>query len=70
MLYAGDSEIAISWTMYPKCKLLVFHRLRVSNIINKLELINLYHVDGKYNLADLGTRPDLLTVEQISHGSE
>ena len=70
MLYAGDSEIAISWTMYPKCKLQVFHRLRVSNIINKLELKNLYHVDGKFNLADLGTRPDLLTVEQISPGSE
>ena len=31
---------------------------------------NLFHVDGKENISDLGTRPDLLTVEQLSSGSE
>ena len=31
---------------------------------------NLYHVDGKENISDLGTRPDLLTVEQMSPCSE
>ena len=67
---AGDSEIALAWTIYEKCKLNVFHRMRVSNIRNKLKMENLFHVDGKENISDLGTRPDLLTVEQLSPGSE
>ena len=67
---AGDSEIALAWTIYEKCKLHVFHRMRVSNIRNKLKMENLFHVDGKENISDLGTRPDLLTVEQLSSGSE
>ena len=44
---AGDSEIALAWTIYEKCKLDVFHRMRVSNIHNKMKMENLYHVDGK-----------------------
>ena len=48
----------------------MFHRLRVSNIRNKLSLDNLYHVDGKHNVADTGTRPDLLTADQLMPDSE
>ena len=70
IIAAGDSEIALAWTIYEKCKLHVFHRMRVSNIRNKLNMENLFHVDGKENISDLGTRPDLLTVEQLSPGSE
>ena len=70
ILAAGDSEIALSWIVYEKCKLHVFHRMRVSNIRSKLNLGNLFHVDGKENISDIGTRPDLLTVEQLSAGSE
>ena len=46
---AGDSKIALAWTIYEKCKLHVFHRMRVSNIRNKLKMENLFHVDGKEN---------------------
>ena len=42
MYYGSDSTIAISWTIYEQAKLMVFQRLRVSNIRNKLNLQNLY----------------------------
>lgn len=66
----GDSTIALSWTIYEKVKLHVFHRMRVSNIRSKLDMEHLYHLDGKENVADIGTRPDLLTVEQLMPGSD
>ena len=66
----GVTAIAISLTIYEKAKLMVFQRLRVSNIRNKLNLQNLYHIDGKSNLADFGTRPDLVTAELLRPGGE
>ena len=70
ILSCSDSTIALSWTIYEKVKLQVFHRMRVSNIRNKIDMENLFHVDGKQNLADLGTRPDLLTTDQLMPSSE
>ena len=71
IIYSGsDSEIAICWTIYEKARLQVFHRMRVSNIRNKLCIENLHHVDGKSNVADIGTRPDLLIAEQLLPGSD
>ena len=67
---ASDSSIAISWVVYEKVRLHVFHRLRVSNIRNKLDIGELFHVVGKENIADTGTRPDVLKVEDILPGSE
>ena len=66
----SDSEIALSWVIYEKVKLLVFHRLRVSNIRNKIAMGDLFHIDGKENVADIGTRPDNLTAQQLRPGSE
>ena len=66
----SDSSIAISWAVYEKARLHVFHRLRVSNIRNKIRLDNLFHVAGKENIADTGTRPELLKSEHILPGSE
>ena len=70
MISCSDSEIAISWRIYEKVKLNFFHRLRVSNIRNKIDISNLYHVDGKENVSDIGTRPDLLTAAMIMPGSD
>ena len=66
----GDSTIALAWAVYEKTKLHVFHRLRVSNIRNKIDLDYLYHVDGKENVADIGTRPDLLSTDMIMPDSD
>ena len=71
ILHSGsDSSIAISWAVYEKVRLHIFHRLRVSNIRNKINLSELYHIAGKENVADIGTRPELLTSEQLMPGSE
>ena len=71
ILHAGsDSSIAISWAVYERVRLHIFHRLRVSNIRNKINLTELYHVVGKENVADIGTRPELLTPDQLMPGSE
>ena len=68
--YGSDSSIALAWAIYEKARLHVFHRLRVSNIRNKLDFENLYHVAGKENVADTGTRPELLKPDHLMPGSE
>ena len=70
MRYGSDSSISIAWVAYEKARLHVFHRLRVSNIRNKIEFDELFYVSGKENIADTGTRPDLLKPEHILPGSE
>ena len=66
----GDSEIALAWTIYENVKLNVFHRNRVNNIRSKVCLDQLHHVQGSENCADIGTRPDSVTLESILPGSE
>ena len=70
IMYGSDSSIALAWAIYEKARLHVFHRLRVSNIRNKLDFENLYHVAGKENVADTGTRPELLKPDHLMPGSE
>ena len=70
VLCASDSEIALSWVIYEKVKLHIFHRLRVSNIRNKIDLEHLFHVQTKENIADTGTRPDLLSADMLKPGSD
>jgi len=44
-------------------------RNRVTLIRSKIDLDSLYHVDGKFNPTDVGTRPDKITVDSVSPGS-
>ena len=70
-IYVGsDSRIALAWVMYEKVKLDVYHRNRVSQIRSQIEMTKLFHVDGKFNIADTGTRPDSLKIEDFCPGSE
>ena len=66
----GDSRIALSWVVYERVKLDVYYRNRVSQIRSQVELKNLFHVDGKENVADVGTRPDQLSLDNFCPGSE
>ena len=66
----SDSTIALSWVIYEKVRLHVFHRLRVSNVRSKLDMSELFHVEGKQNVSDTGTRPDLLRPDDIVPGSD
>ena len=67
---AGDSEISLAWTIYESNKLDVFTRNRVTNIRSKVPLSQLHHVQGAFNLADLGTRPSVVEAKDISPNSE
>ena len=70
-VYIGsDSEIALAWTIYENVKLNVFHRNRVTNIRSKLSLDQIYHVQGQENCADIGTRPNSVSLESVLPGSE
>ena len=64
-----DSEISLSWTCYERVKLTTFVRNRVSTIKSNISLEFLYHVDGNLNPADIGTRPDKISVESVKPGS-
>ena len=65
---AGDSEIALAWTIYENVKLNVFHRHRVNNIRSKVSLEELHHVLGPENPTDCGTRP-LNSIRRGKQGS-
>ena len=53
VLVAGDSEIALCcWVGYESVKLNMYNRVRVINIISKLDLDNLFHVSGGDNPAE------------------
>ena len=56
--------------MYENNKLDVFTRNRVNNVRSKVPLKSLHWVEGKENLSDTGTRPDLITDKSVSPDSE
>ena len=70
-IYVGtDSEISLSWILYENNKLDVFTRNRANNVRCKVPLDSLHWVDGKENLSDTGTRPELVTAHTVSPDSE
>ena len=65
----SDSEICICWVCYERVKLTTFIINRVTTIRSNIDLNILYHVDGKFNPCDTGTRPDLVSIDSIKPGS-
>ena len=66
----GDSVIALCWVTADKKQLSLFHRNRVLQIRRGTELDKMYHVDTKHNPSDIGTRPDLVTLEDVKANSK
>ena len=64
-ILAGDSEIALHWTISDTRKLGIWHRNRVIQVRRGTELQDLYHVGSDYNVADVGTRADKVGIEDI-----
>ena len=65
----NDSTISLSWTKSDKKRLSIFHRNRVVQIRRGTELSQLYHVVSEGNPSDCGTRPELVSDEDIGPGS-
>jgi len=71
VLVAGDSEIALCcWVGYESVKLNMYNRVRVINIISKLDLDNLFHVSGGDNPAGIGTRVKGIKSQDVYPGSD
>ena len=70
VLVAGDSEIALCWVGYESVKLNMYNRVRVINIVSKLDLDNLFHVSGGDNPADIGTRLKGIKSQDVYPGSD
>ena len=70
ILVFSDSEISLCWVSYETIKLHVFNRNRVVNITRQLNLDNLYHVQGKENCADTGTRVKNVSANSVKENSE
>ena len=68
-LQASDSTIALCWVTSEQLRLNEFHRNRVVQIRRGVELNKMYHVKTDLLVADIGTRPEKVRVEDVKPGS-
>ena len=69
VILISDSVIALCWTSSDKKQLSLFHRNRVLQIRRMIGLDQIYHVDTNHNPSDVGTRPDAVTIDDVSQNS-
>ena len=69
-ILVGDSEIALCWTTADNKPLSIFHRNRAVQIRRSVSMDELYHVKTEANPADIGTRPDKVTISDVGPGSK
>ena len=68
-ILAGDSEIALHWTISDSRKLGEWHRNRVIQIRRATDLSNIYYVGTDHNVADIGTRAEKVTIDDVGPDS-
>ena len=68
-LQASDSTIALCWVTSEQLRLNEFHRNRVVQIRRGVELNKIFHVKTDLLVADIGTRPEKVSIEDIMPGS-
>ena len=64
-----DSTIALCWTTSEMKPLAIYHKNRVIQIRRGTDLKDLYHVRTDVNPADVGTRPEKVSVSDVGPGS-
>jgi hypothetical protein len=76
IIYLTDSTIALSWCLNTTIKLRLYVYNRVETIRRMIEwtteadIIPLYHIDGEQNIADLITKPNQTTIQDVMIDSE
>ena len=68
-LQGSDSSIALCWITSEQLRLNEFHRNRVIQVRRNVELENIFHVKTELLVADVGTRPNLVKVQDVMPGS-
>ena len=66
----SDSVIALCWVISDKKQLSLYHRNRVLQIRRGTDLDKMYHIDTNNNPSDVGTRPDLVTIDDVMANSK
>ena len=69
-IVVGDSVIALCWISSEKKRLSLFHRNRVIQIRRGTDLDKMFHVASEHNPADVGTRPELVTLQDVQPDSK
>ena len=69
-ILVGDSLIALCWVIGEHRRLSIYHRNRVIQIRRGTALEEIYHVTSSQNPADIGTRPDKVTVYDVGPNSK
>ena len=65
----ADSTIALFWTLAEMKPLAMFHKNRVIQIRRGTDIEELYHVRTEFNCADVGTRPEKISIEDVGPGT-
>ena len=68
-IIAGDSEIALKWTTFDSRKLGMWVRNRIVQVRRGTDLEDLYYVGTDYNVADVGTRPEKISITDVGPDS-
>ena len=68
-LLVGDSVISICWVCSEKKRLSLFHRNRTIQVRRGTDLDKIYHVQTSQNPADVATRPEKVTMEDVGPDS-
>ena len=66
----SDSVIALCWVSSDKKQLSLFHRNRALQVRRGIEMDKVFHVDTSNNPSDIGTRPDLVTLDDVTANSK
>jgi hypothetical protein len=69
-ILAGDAQIPLFWVLSEKKRLGLWHRTRSVQVRRGTPLENIYHVKTDFNIADIPTRPDKLTIKDLGPGSK
>ena len=69
-ILAGDAQIPLFWVLSEKKRLGLWHRTRSVQIRRGTPLDHIYHVKTESNIADIPTRPDKLTIQDVGPGSK
>ena len=68
-ILASDSEIALHWIISDSRKLGMRHRNRVIQTRRNVDLEELFYVGTDHNVADIGTRADKFTIDDVGPDS-
>ena len=69
-ILCGDAQIPLFWVLSERNRLSMWHRARTVQVRRGTPIENIFYVNTEDNIADIPTRPDRLTIEDLGPGSE